>query len=259
MPEEETTIDEEYCKTHNEDKSMYEKPLGKLLLTIITVYSFLIAILALTYDKDIFFFLPVSTIIIGLDCAYLFYIVVSANLNYFGEKLPKIVKSNLEGYSLNIIIIIVCWFSLSFLYEIYFVKESVSRPWLIVLFIISQIIFGVPIIISQLRATLHSLSALYFKNKKIYQSIQSVRVWLNKYNKQTIFLIFLFHMTFTSFNFVILMGTSCSIIFLDWFFFGELCITLILPLGLYTIINFCSWCKNKCKSKKEKRELLGED
>jgi len=239
--------EKDMCKENEKDRSIYEKPLGKLLLTIITIYSFLIAILALTFDKAIFFFLPASTILIGLSCAFLFYIVVSANINYFGKKLPKAVKNDLEGYSLNMILVIVCWFSLAFLYELYFVKESVSGTWLNILFIISQFFFGVPIIINQLRATLRSLSALSFKNKKMYEILQSIRLWLNKYNAWIIFSMILFHMTFTSFYFITLFQTDCATIFLDWFFFGELILTLVFPSLIYYIIIFCRLCNKMLK------------
>jgi len=250
MAEEETTIDEEYCKTHNEDKSMYEKPLGKLFLTLITIYSFLIAILALTYNKDLFIFLPATTILIGISCFILLYAVIKANIIFYDEKLPKLVKIDLEKSSLGVLVIIIGYFSISFLDRIYFSIDSIPRIWLTLLFCLSQTILGAVIILFQLSTTIQRISAKYYMDKDIQAIITRVRNWVNKNRKIFISVIFVFHVSCTTSYFYFHVETDALITFLDWFFFGELIVMFLLPEISVILIDIYNKVRLKVKEMK---------
>ncbi|UJG43582.1 MAG: hypothetical protein K9W46_00020 [Candidatus Heimdallarchaeum endolithica] len=116
--------------------SIFDMPVGKNFLTLISVYSFLLAVFALTYDKNWFLFLTLTSYVILLYAGIALVIIGISLLSYYSNLIKA---KQFEFVTINTIIQLVSFFAFSYFLNSILAKRSWTG-------IISVLIIEAPLI-----------------------------------------------------------------------------------------------------------------
>ena len=72
-------------------KVIFEQPLGKILIPIAAFYGLIVTILAFTYDKNLYYFLNKSKIIVIVDCFLVIFLLITAIIKFLDEEQPSFI------------------------------------------------------------------------------------------------------------------------------------------------------------------------
>ena len=219
-------------------KVIFEQPLGKILIPIAAFYGLIVTILAFTYDKNLYYFLNKSKIIVIVDCFLVIFLLITAIIKFLDEKQPSFIVGYFERASLSIFVIIISFLFMSFINNSVLSNKIENKILVIIGFVLIQIVFGNSIVISNFTLMLNIYSINFYRREEHILFIRKIREWFLNKNKIIIFFISFIHSSTVIILYVIFIGTETVKIAIDWIFFIELILPYMILSMVFAIMNY---------------------